>query len=128
MRRLLLSLLFLTTVACGSDQVAPPSNAAGMSAGGAPLAGSSSMGGELASGAGVSNAGSASSQAGEGGATTGGGGSGGAASAGTSGAGGSAGIAGRWIGTWASAQQTTELANLPPAPGLAGSTLRQMVR
>lgn len=128
MHRLLFSLLYLTTVACGSDQVAHPSNAAGMSAGGSPLAGSSSTGGELASGAGVPNAGNASSQAGQGGATTGGGGSGGAASGGASGAGGGASNESRWVGTWASAQQTTEMANLPPAPGLGGNTLRQVVR
>jgi len=39
-----------------------------------------------------------------------------------------AGPADRWIGTWASAQQLTEPHNLPPAPGLAGQTLRQVVR
>ena len=36
--------------------------------------------------------------------------------------------AGRWIGTWASSQQLTEPHNLPPAPGLADRTLRQVVR
>ncbi|RYZ09896.1 MAG: SGNH/GDSL hydrolase family protein [Myxococcales bacterium] len=34
----------------------------------------------------------------------------------------------RWVGTWACAPQTTEDANLPPSPGLAGNTLRQVVR
>jgi lysophospholipase L1-like esterase len=33
-----------------------------------------------------------------------------------------------WIGTWAASPQRTEPANLPPAPGLGGSTLRQVVR
>jgi len=33
-----------------------------------------------------------------------------------------------WVGTWAAAQQLTEPRNLPPAPGLAGSTLRQVVQ
>jgi len=33
-----------------------------------------------------------------------------------------------WMGTWAAAQQLTEPRNLPPAPGLAGSTLRQVVQ
>ncbi|HEX8907030.1 MAG TPA: hypothetical protein VF771_19425, partial [Longimicrobiaceae bacterium] len=33
----------------------------------------------------------------------------------------------RWVGTWAASQQLTEPANLPPAPGLAGNTLRQVV-
>jgi lysophospholipase L1-like esterase len=37
-------------------------------------------------------------------------------------------LPGRWIGTWASGQQLTEPQNLPPAPGLAGHTLRQVVR
>ena len=32
-----------------------------------------------------------------------------------------------WVGTWAASQQLTEPRNLPPAPGLAGSTLRQVV-
>ncbi len=35
---------------------------------------------------------------------------------------------GRWIATWASSQQLTEPHNLPPAPGLTGHTLRQVVR
>jgi len=34
----------------------------------------------------------------------------------------------RWLGTWAAAQQLTEPRNMPPAPGLAGSTLRQVIR
>jgi lysophospholipase L1-like esterase len=34
---------------------------------------------------------------------------------------------GRWVGTWVSAQQLTEPGNLPPAPGLAGCTLRQVI-
>lgn len=33
----------------------------------------------------------------------------------------------RWVGAWASGPQLTEPGNLPPAPGLAGSTLRQKV-
>jgi lysophospholipase L1-like esterase len=33
----------------------------------------------------------------------------------------------RWVGTWSTSQQLTEPANLPPAPGLAGNTLRQIV-
>ena len=32
-----------------------------------------------------------------------------------------------WVGTWGTAVQLTEPRNLPPAPGLAGSTLRQVV-
>ncbi len=34
---------------------------------------------------------------------------------------------GRWVGTWAAAPQLTEPANMPPEPGLADSTLRQVV-
>ena len=33
-----------------------------------------------------------------------------------------------WVGTWGCAPQLTEPANLPPAPGLSGNTLRQIVR
>lgn len=32
-----------------------------------------------------------------------------------------------WVGTWSAAPQLTEPKNLPPAPGLADSTLRQVV-
>jgi lysophospholipase L1-like esterase len=34
---------------------------------------------------------------------------------------------GGWVGTWGTAPQLTEPANLPPAPGLTGNTLRQVV-
>ncbi len=34
---------------------------------------------------------------------------------------------GRWVGTWAASPQLTEPNNLPPEPGLADSTLRQVV-
>jgi lysophospholipase L1-like esterase len=34
---------------------------------------------------------------------------------------------GGWVGTWATSPQLTEPANLPPAPGLTGNTLRQVV-
>lgn len=33
-----------------------------------------------------------------------------------------------WVGTWGASPQLTEPANLPPPPGLAGNTLRQVVR
>lgn len=33
----------------------------------------------------------------------------------------------RWVSTWVCAQQLTEPENLPPAPGLQGNTLRQLV-
>lgn len=33
----------------------------------------------------------------------------------------------RWVGTWSTAVQLTEPRNLPPEPGLAGNTLRQVV-
>src|SRR6266567_621488 len=32
-----------------------------------------------------------------------------------------------WVATWGASPQLTEPRNLPPAPGLAGSTLRQIV-
>ena len=38
------------------------------------------------------------------------------------------GLPARWVGTWATSQQLVEPANLPPAPGLSGNTLRQVVR
>lgn len=33
-----------------------------------------------------------------------------------------------WVGTWATAPQLVEPHNMPPAPGLSGNTLRQIVR
>ena len=42
--------------------------------------------------------------------------------------GGTRGDEGHWVGTWAAAPQLTEPANMPPAPGLADATLRQVVR
>src|SRR3954466_6360174 len=38
-----------------------------------------------------------------------------------------AGDEGRWVGTWAASPQLTEPANMPPEPGLADATLRQVV-
>lgn len=32
-----------------------------------------------------------------------------------------------WVGTWSTSQQLTEPRNMPPKPGLSGSTLRQVV-
>src|SRR5207249_7069971 len=32
-----------------------------------------------------------------------------------------------WLGTWEAAPQLTEPRNLPPAPGLTGRTLRQVI-
>lgn len=36
--------------------------------------------------------------------------------------------ASHWVGTWATAPQLVEAKNMPPAPGLTGNTLRQIVR
>jgi lysophospholipase L1-like esterase len=36
-------------------------------------------------------------------------------------------LPGHWTGTWVSAQQTCEPHNLPPAPGFADTTLRQVI-
>lgn len=38
------------------------------------------------------------------------------------------GTSGKWISTWVSAQQLTEPHNLPPAPGLSGHTIRQIIQ
>jgi lysophospholipase L1-like esterase len=38
------------------------------------------------------------------------------------------GESGHWVGTWAAAPQLPETHNLPPAPGIEGNTLRQVVR
>jgi lysophospholipase L1-like esterase len=35
---------------------------------------------------------------------------------------------GRWVGSWVAAPQLTEPSNMPPAPGLAGQTLRQVIQ
>ena len=35
---------------------------------------------------------------------------------------------GQWVGTWVSAQQLVEEKNMPPAPGLSGQTLRQVIQ
>jgi lysophospholipase L1-like esterase len=35
---------------------------------------------------------------------------------------------GHWVGAWVSAQQLVEPGNMPPAPGLSGNTLRQIVQ
>jgi lysophospholipase L1-like esterase len=35
---------------------------------------------------------------------------------------------GHWVGTWGTSPQLTETRNLPPAPGLTGNTLRQIVQ
>lgn len=35
---------------------------------------------------------------------------------------------GRWVATWATAQQLTEKGNLPPEPGFANATVRQKLR
>lgn len=39
-----------------------------------------------------------------------------------------AGQADKWVGTWATAPQQVEPANMPPPPGLAHNTIRQLVR
>ncbi len=38
------------------------------------------------------------------------------------------GAADSWVGTWAASPQLTEDANLPPAPAVGDTTLRQVVR
>ena len=66
--------------------------------------------------------------AGTGGTPGGGGGDATGGSAGAPGTGGGGGAApSHWVGTWATGPQLTEPGNLPPAPGLTGNTLRQIV-
>ena len=59
---------------------------------------------------------------------SGGPGTGGGAPSGEGGAGGASDAGGsHWVGTWACGPQLTEPGNVPPAPGLTGNTLRQVV-
>jgi lysophospholipase L1-like esterase len=131
-RAWLAPLLLLALASACSEAAGPRETAAG----GAPMT-------SAGTGAGESSSGSAgkSATAGTGGALPGGGESGAAGSASHSGSGGgagessaagaaSAGSTGQpyWVGTWATGNQITEPDNLPPAPGLANATLRQIVR
>ncbi len=34
----------------------------------------------------------------------------------------------KWVGTWTTAEQLVEPHNLPPAPGLSGNSLREIVQ
>ena len=148
MPRLVATATLLLVGACTAADPAGPAGSAGSgsgstTAGSATMGGAATNGGTLAAGgtasttAGQPSAGSASAQAG-GGAGGGGGlgggggvnataGSAGANAGGAAGAGAGGSSASHWVGTWACAPQTTEQANLPPSPGLAGNTLRQMV-
>ena len=80
-------------------------------AGGRPVAGA---GGSSDAGAG-GNSGGDAQDAGAGGADAEGGAAGAAPSD-------------HWVGTWATGPQLTEVSNLPPPPGLANNTLRQVLR
>jgi lysophospholipase L1-like esterase len=132
-RLLLLSLVLLSALACG-DRVPVSSEAA--NAGVAGVAGATSS--PHQGGAGSSNEGGAAQagtaglgqSAGSGGANGGSAAASGGNAGSASGAGGSAGAGGsdHWVGTWACGPQITEVANLPPSPGLAGNTLRQVLR
>lgn len=143
MNRRLAALALLLAGACtGGDPADPAGGAGAATAGSAPTGGvftsggASGSAGTQSSSGGQPNAGNASAQAGGGSSASGGlgpsggtaptGGSAGAG-AGTAGTGGSGGGASHWVGTWGCGPQTTEQANLPPSPGLAGNTLRQMV-
>ena len=113
-----------------SDAAGSPPMAAGGAAGlpgggaGASTAGSLGQGGHnqvsgtggLGAGAGAAGTSAGASVSGNAGTAFGGAASGGAASE------------PHWVGTWATGNQITEQANLPPAPGLANNTLRQIVR
>ncbi|HVY31898.1 MAG TPA: SGNH/GDSL hydrolase family protein [Polyangiaceae bacterium] len=139
--KLLLSLLALRLGGCTAEapiEPAPAGNIAGSAgtfssggstvtagAGNQPSTGGSSAGNGGSSAGGDANTsggspvGGANAQAGAGGTTAG------TAGNGDGGAGGAA--SSHWVGTWACAPQLTQMANLPPSPGLAGNTLRQMV-
>jgi lysophospholipase L1-like esterase len=99
------------------------SGAAGVATGGALVggAGAGATGGASGASAGA-GAGGVSGSAGT---VNGGAGSGGKAMGGASGSAGATGSG--WVGTWATAPQLSETANLPPAPGLSNNTLRQIV-
>jgi lysophospholipase L1-like esterase len=144
MHRFLLGFLLLTTIACSSNQPEVAPNGGSSNGGSNTVAGNAASAGNQQTSGGTANGGSATAQAGGGsGSGSGSGGmatSAGAGGAAGAGAGGAAGTAGssaggasgggtsHWVGTWACGPQTTEQANLPPSPGLAGNTLRQMVR
>lgn len=114
----------------GTLGVGNAGGSAGIPSGGAglPAAGTNSMqgGAGMTGAAGNMAAAGVGAVAGAGGAVGIGGSAGASAGQGGGGAGGNAGS--RWVGTWACAPQPTEAANVPPAPGLVGNTLRQMVR
>jgi lysophospholipase L1-like esterase len=127
-----------TSATGGSVTGGAPSG--GVSSGGAPSGGASNGGAGASTGGGSGAGGAGSGGAGSGGAAAGGtatGGAGASNGGSTSGRGGSvtggaAGAGGMpgsgWVGTWATAQQLTEMANLPPTPpGLTNNTLRQIV-
>lgn len=124
MRKTLWALLFLLIPACGDDSSDATTSSGTAGTGGAPTTtsggGSTSDGGGGTGGTGGSNDGGGGESSG----TAGGGGVGG----GGEGGGGEGGAAeARWVGTWASGPQLTEPHNLPPEPGLANNTLRQVI-
>ncbi|HEX6276752.1 MAG TPA: SGNH/GDSL hydrolase family protein [Polyangiaceae bacterium] len=99
------------------------SGAGGSTTGGTAAGGTTAgAAGSSGAGAGAPAGGAGGAGASSGGATSG---SGGSVTGGASGAGGAP--SGGWVGTWATAQQLTEMTNLPPSPGLSNNTLRQVV-
>ncbi len=114
------------------------SAAGGSGPGGVATAGATGSGGTASGGTGgrtehggASGGGGQAGHAGSDGATTGAAGradsgaAGGQAGAGAAGSGGAPGTP--WVGTWAAAQVKVTSDALPPSPGLAGNTLRQVV-
>jgi lysophospholipase L1-like esterase len=98
------------------------SSTGGASGGVGATGGAVATGGTVASGGAIATGGAL---------VTGGTGTGSTTSAGGAVATGGSGTGGgeqHWVGTWATGNQTTEQANLPPSPGLANNTLRQIVR
>ncbi|HET6147299.1 MAG TPA: SGNH/GDSL hydrolase family protein [Polyangia bacterium] len=100
---------------------------------GGPADGGASGGAGSGGGGGIDGvAGGSGGRSGSGGVNGAGGGAAGAGSGGAAGTGTGTGGAGgdgqtHWVGAWACGPQLTEPANVPPAPGLGGNTLRQVV-
>jgi lysophospholipase L1-like esterase len=139
MRSWLLLAFCLVLVGCGAspsgnadDGASPPQGGSAATSGGAPAGSGTTSTGGVAAVAGAGGAGGVGGSSG--GSTAGASGNGAAGQAGGGGANSSGGapIGGTasqdWVGTWATSQQLTEPANLPPSPGLTDNSLRQVVR
>ncbi len=109
------------TVGTGASSTGGASGGVGATGGAVATGGTVASGGAIATGGAVATGGSGTGGTSTGSVTS----TGGAVTTGGSGTGGGE---QHWVGTWATGNQTTEQANLPPSPGLANNTLRQVVR